>query len=197
MKSKLQEILKTVQNQGVEDCQQAVSEELRIEVLEYFGLYDFVSIDEDYNGEVYEYNNEGVYGPWAKAYSVVSEEEFQRLLSLYNLQVYNMKVQIQKEEAKPLAESNPYGHSAEHKLNSIALWFVVIGVICSIGLVVACASFADSFNDSKMMAIVIFFAIVISGILIAMFYMWYLTIKVFTNISSRTTEIHKLLKDKK
>ena len=190
MKSKLQEILKTVQNQGVEDCQQAVSEKLRIEVLEYFGLYDFVSIDEDYNGEVYEYNNEGVYGPWAKAYSVVSEEEFQRLLSLYNLQVYNMKVQSQKEEAKPLAESNPYGHSAEHKLNSMALWFMVIGVIYSIGLVVACASFADSFND-------IFFAIAISVILIAMFYMWYLTIKVFTNISSRTTEIHKLLKDKK
>ena len=183
-----------------------VEEDLRIKVLEYFGLFTFVPIDDDYTGEVYEYNDEGVYGPWGKTYNLVSEEEFQRLLNVYYIQVNDYtKLQIEeqrkeankKKKAQVLMHIDSYNHDTERKLNSMALWFVVIVVLCSIGLVVACASFADSFGDSKMTAIVIFFAIVVALILIAMVYMCYLAIKVFTNISNRTTDIHKILEEKR
>lgn len=173
-----------------------VEEDHRIKVLEYFGLYEFVPIEDGYTGEVYEYNDEGVYGPWGKAYNFVSEEEFQRLLSLYNLQVYNMKVQSQKEEAKPLAESNPYGHSAERKLNSMAFGLLAYTIVLAVVLVFVCISFIDHLGGGEML-IVVFSSIVSAIAIVASVYMWYLTIKVFTNISCRATEIHKLLKDKK
>ena len=173
-----------------------VEEDHRIKVLEYFGLFTFVPIDDDYTGEVYEYNDEGVYGPWGKAYNFVSEEEFQRLLSLYNLQVYNMKVQSQKEEAKPLVESNPYNHNAERKLNSMAFGLLAYTIVLAVVLVFVCISFIDHLGGGEML-IVVFSSIVSAIAIVASVYMWYLTIKVFTNISCRATEIHKLLKDKK
>ena len=173
MNPKLQQIL----NGGEEN--------LKMKVLSYFGYDTFVPIDDDYQGEVYEYNDRGVPGPWGKACDVVSEEEYQKLLAQYN------------EEHGRTKETNydPYSNDTEHKLNTISLRFlsfliilIIIGTIISL-----CSIDVVGGGLATGLALLI---IALAVLLITSVYMLYLQIKVFTNISCRTTEIHKILKEK-
>lgn len=167
-----------------------ISEREKIEILDFFGFYVYEPIDKGYTGERFEYNAAGVYGPWKKNYKQIPEHQLQKLKIEYNRAKYYLS---QKDEGE--YRSNRLIPTDEGRLESTTRAITIITIALTIigTIFIICTLMRLGMKDSSLfLTIVITSLISIFGLLL-----WYLVIRVFTNISLMITEIRDILKNGK